>query len=310
MSSAGSSSGVVAATDVQALSSSAKLQLLRDLMQRPARHPSQVLICATHVLTHGGAASEAERFAFMEMAAIAAIDLGRDAQATEHIRNLTRRFGTTSTRVRRLLGLQMEAAGKTDSAMQLYTHILKDHPTEQWCVRRLCAMHRGRGDYKMAIETLKQREVFVDAKENKSFTYAQLFPADEAAARELISLNWLLNNVSECIRYADEIVLFDPANYSHHTRLAELCYAAGQYERSATAYAQSLRLNDGRNNARAFYGLWLVASQLVKAKNSKHASNDNMADASELLEFAATKLRSLYAGSKAASYLDLTLKVQ
>uniref|UniRef100_A0A7S1WAR8 ER membrane protein complex subunit 2 n=1 Tax=Neobodo designis TaxID=312471 RepID=A0A7S1WAR8_NEODS len=305
---AASSSGVISTADVQSLPSSAKQQLLRDLMQRPARHPSQVLICATHVLAHGGAASEAERWAFTEMAAIAAIDLGRDAQATELIRTLRARFGQESTRVRRLIGMQLEAAGSVESAMQLYQAVLKDHPTEQWCVRRLSAIHRSRGDYKLAIEALRQREVYIDPKEkNKTFTYAQLYPTDEAAARELISLHWLLNNVSQCIRFADEVVLFDPANYSHHTRLAELTYADGQYERSANAYAQSLRLNDGRNNARAFYGLWLVASQLVKAKNAKKASGE-LADASQLLEFAATKLRGLYAGSKTVSYLDLTLK--
>jgi tetratricopeptide (TPR) repeat protein len=317
---ASSSSGAPAATsanlDVQKLSTGEKLKFLRDHIVRPTRHPAAVLLCATHVLSRGSL-SDMERAAITEQAILAALDCGHDDQAQDLLRRLTRQFGRTSIRVRRLHGMTLEAAGKADAAMEVYRSVLKDSPTEQYCARRLCAIHRGKGNYKQAIEALKSRPVYIDAKDkNKEYTYAELYPMDEAAVRELISLNWLMSNVSECIRYADEVVLFDPANFLHHTRLAQFCAVAGQLERSATAYAQSLRLNAAKNNARAMYGLWHVASQLVlstKGGGKQHSAAGGESkvarDAAALLEFAAAKLREVYAGHATSSYLDLTLKL-
>lgn len=316
-----SSSMTAAATDAQRLSSAAKLQLLRDHMLRPARHPAVVLLCATQVLKEGGG-SEFERAAITELAVLSALDLGNTDVAEEMFNSLVRKFGRKSVRVQRLIGMQHEAQGQTEAAMKLYQDILREHPTEQFCGRRLCAIQRGRGEYKLAIEALKQTKIYRDPKEDKEFTYAEMYPLDEAAARELIGLNWLVNNVSECIRYADECVLFDAASYLHHVRLAELCCVAGQLERSATAYAQSLRLNDGKNNTRALYGLWHVAQQLVSSSrkrsgnsrsgqvDSHQNSSATVADAAALVEFAETRLRLVYSGAPTLSYLDLTLKAE
>jgi tetratricopeptide (TPR) repeat protein len=312
-SAASSATPVTSATlDVQRLSTAEKIQYLRDSLLRPSRHPAAVLVCAAHVLARGGV-SEAERAAFTELAVLAALDCGQDQQADELLGKLSKQFGRTSVRVRRLQGMALEAKGNYEGAVAVYKQVLLEHPTEQFCGRRMCAHYRGIGQYKQAIECLKSKEVYVDSKEQKSFTYTQIYPMDEAAARELISLHWLVNNVSECVKFADEVILFDGGNFLHFNRLAELCAVAGQAERSATAYAHSLRLNESKNNLRAMYGLWHVASQLVAAKRKTSGSaadgSQVAADAAALLEFAATKLRATYAGSATLSYLDLTLKV-
>lgn len=305
MASTSAASVADATLDASKLSTpAAKLAFLRDCMARPCRRSASVVICAADVLNHSGI-GDAERATITEFAVMAAIDCGQDAKANEWFRGLVRQFGKTSIRVRRLQGMLLEAAGKQSAAAEVYKSVLNDSPVEQYVARRLSAIHRSEGNAKGAIECLKTRGIYRDPKEkDHEFTYSDLFPLDEYAARELLSLNWITCNLTECIRYADELVLFDAANFAHFSRLAELCAIAGQLDRSATAYAHSLRLNPEKNNVRAMYGLLHVANRLIsaKAKECRHSK-----DAAALREFAVARLRAAYAGSKTACHLDLML---
>lgn len=297
--------------DVTKLAVREKLQLLRDNAQRPKRQPEVVLLCATDVLARSSTLSDIERYNLTETAIIAAVDLGQDAKATELFRGLVRKFGSKSVRVRRLQGMLLEAAGKTDNAMEVYRGVLGENPTDPFVARRLCALHRAGGDYRKAAAALESTKVYRDPKEkDREFSYAELHGSDEAAARELVSLYWLMGNVPKCVYYADETVFLDPHNYLHHNRVAEMCYAAGLYERSATSYAQSLRLNDAANNVRAMYGLWLVAQRIAANTRGAAQTHGVAKDAPELVKFAKAKLTAAYGSSPTLSYLDLTMQLR
>ena len=325
-----------APVDVKSLSFKDKLEILRSSVLNPVRRPAQVLLCAADILAnYNSSLTEAERCTIYEQATIAALDCGNDRQAEAYFLYLKNKFGSSSNRVRRLFGLILEARGKVNEARNLYYRVLNDEPVDNFVAKRLCAMYRAEGKISNAIDVLEKNYVFMyppalraegTGKPVQKYSFQDIYPTDEAAYRELISLHWLNWKLSECVRCAEELLLFDPVNYMHHTRVAELYYIDGNLPRALTSYAHSVRLNNSANNIRAMYGVWLIATHFAtitstsaKGRSTKESpqafEESNTAwddapaysDAVAMVEFAEQKLRASMNGSPLMSGLDLML---
>ena len=134
---------------------------------------------------------------------------------------------------------------------------------------------------------------------------------DISAYQELVSLHYLVGNLERCVFYAEEVIMLDPTNHSHYSRLGELLYGCKEYERAAQAYAHSLRLNSDEHNARAAYGLWVVGAEI--AKTQRKGSSPTVGDTSEtsgkhLRQWAVERLRRMYAGRATAAILEMMLQ--
>ena len=300
------------AFDVKHASKARKLEFLREVRTRPVHNPQLVLLCANDILAAGGVGEEI--YAIREQCAIAALECGQHAHAEDCIVSLANKFGKASVRVRKLAGMLLEAKGEIRQAQKVYTEILRDVPSDLFCVKRTVALYKSIGAYDDAIDVLTQRNMYVD-QDGNTLKVLEVHNTDESIYRELLNLYYYTWNLPKAIFYAEEVVMLSPSDYLHHTRHGELCYAARQLERSASSYAQSLRLNDGANNSRAAYGLWLVSMELVKNRHGKgkdtshHTAAQTAAldEAKALHQYSSAKLRSLYAGSSLAPVLDLMI---
>ncbi|KAH8620535.1 hypothetical protein ERJ75_000054700 [Trypanosoma vivax] len=297
---------------VKQLSRKEKRQLLQQYRESGARNSNVVLLLGTDLLAGGvGGISLMELSFIYEQTLIAALDCGRVDTGREYLAHLQKRFGKQSVRVRHLEGLCLEAAGMTSEAGALYRALLKQSPTDDFPVKRLSAMLKSEGKYKMAIEVLEKQLVYLD-EHGEKHTFLELHGGDNAEAyRELSNLHYLCENHTRALYYANEVMMFRSSSYLSHTRLAELYYIVGDYRRCLVEYAQSLRLNDRPNNSRAAYGLWVAANEILrqgKAGTSIGTESDSRTDAAELRSWAERKLLEMYEGSPMLSALEAMLQ--
>ena len=246
--------------------------------QHNCRQPNIIFRLASNLIVHHKSQmSSAELYAIYEVGVQAALDLGNDNVATEWIVVLKQRFGKCP-RVFRLVGLLEEAQGETAKALEHYENCKNEFPNETWPIKRLAALHKSRGKIADAISVLEVKNVYHDKVDEKSFPFRQLHPLDDGSLKELINLHWMNNTPEKAIYYAEELLLLDPHNFLIMSRLGELSYAAGQFERAISSYAQSIRLNPHISNARAALGLWQSCLEWRSrngGKNSKNNSNNS-----------------------------------
>lgn len=243
--------------------------------QHNCRQPNIIFRLASNLIVHHKSQmSSAELYAIYEIGVQAALDLGHDNVATEWIVVLKHRFGKCP-RVFRLVGLLEEAQGETAKALDHYERCKNDFPNETWPIKRIAALHKGKGKYAEAISTLEVKNVYHDKVDEKSYPFRQLHPLDDGSLKELINLHWLNDAAEKAIYYAEELLLLDPHNFLFMSRLGELCYAAGQYERAISSYAQSIRLNPHVSNARAGLGLWQSCLEW-RSKNKNGGNNGKL----------------------------------
>ncbi|ORC87838.1 uncharacterized protein TM35_000202470 [Trypanosoma theileri] len=298
--------------DLKQLSRQQKRQLLQRHRESHTRNANVVFLLGTDLLAGGTSGiSEVELSSIYEQILIAALDCGRVDTARHYLSLLQKRFGKQSVRVRHLEGLCLEAEGATSAAEQLYRGILKDSPTDDFPVKRLSAIFKSDGQLKKAIEVLEQQLVYTDENEEKH-KYLEVHCGDSVPAyRELSNLYYLCEDTQKALYYADEAMLFTANSYLSHTRIAELCYMSGDYNRSLIEYAQSLRLNDHANNSRAAYGLWVTANEVVKqakAAPRRVGGEHSVDEAIELRSWAEKKLLQMYKGSPMLSAVEAMLQ--
>ncbi|KEG06647.1 hypothetical protein DQ04_12931000 [Trypanosoma grayi] len=296
--------------DIKQLSRQQKRQLLQRHRESQTRNANVVLLLGTDLLAGGTSdVSATELAGIYEQVLIAALDCGRVDTARRYLALLQKRFGRQSVRVRHLEGLCLEAAGAAAEAERLYRAILKDAPTDDFAVMRMCAMLKSEGKYRKAIEFLEKQQVYTDENGEKH-TYLEIHRGNSLSAyRELSNLYYLCEDTQMALYYADEAMLFSSSSYLSHTRLAELYYMAGDYKSCLVEYAQSLRLNDHPNNCRAAYGLWVTANEVVRqAKAPPKRTDAEQAEAVELRAWAEKKLLEMYKGSPMLSSVEAMLR--
>ncbi|CUG74828.1 Hypothetical protein, putative, partial [Bodo saltans] len=206
-----------------------------------------------------------------------------------------------------------ESAGDVAKARSIYESILKDSPADAFVVKRFSAMCKAEGRYQDAVEALETTQWYVDEDKNRH-RFLAMHNTDESTYRELLNLHYLMGKWERCVFYAEEVILMSPHAFLNHVRHAEVCYAAKMYERSASAYAHALTLNDAANNARAAFGLWTVAKEILakaKSSGSKNSSDGtavSLEDAQQLRQWAVQRLKALYHGKTMSGALELMLQ--
>ncbi|KPA76089.1 putative mitochondrial hypothetical protein [Leptomonas pyrrhocoris] len=294
--------------DLKQLSRQQKIRLFQDYRASGARNANKILFLATDLLAGGSSGlSSSELYEVYEQVLIASLECGRIENATMYLNLLENRFGKKSVRVSHLRGLCLEAQGKSSEAKKLYEQVLKEMPTNDFCVKRLSAMYKADGHYEAAIRVLEEDLVYTDEDEKKH-TFFEVHRGDSMhTLRELSNLHYLLGNIDKAIFYAEEVLLFDADSYFAHARLAELYYVKRDLPRCVTEYAQSLLFNSEPNNARSAYGLWQTTLEMLRQHQSgvkKLDEEKELAQTQDLHTYAAETLHRMYAGSPMLSALD------
>ncbi|CUG74733.1 Hypothetical protein, putative [Bodo saltans] len=296
---------------LKSLSRSRKVEALRDLRSRPSRNPNAVVLLAAEALAGGSLGDET--YTIHEQYFIACLELGNIEQAGKSLVLLVKQFGNSSIRIQKLHGLRAESAGDIAKARSIYESILKDSPADAFVVKRFSAMCKAEGRYQDAVEALETTQWYVDEDKNRH-RFLAMHNTDESTYRELLNLHYLMGKWERCVFYAEEVILMSPHAFLNHVRHAEVCYAAKMYERSASAYAHALTLNDAANNARAAFGLWTVAKEILakaKSSGSKNSSDGtavSLEDAQQLRQWAVQRLKALYHGKTTSGALELMLQ--
>jgi tetratricopeptide (TPR) repeat protein len=264
------------------------------------RCSSQLLLLTTDILSSFSQASLGdERYAVLELNVITALDCGKVAQAAQSYQTLQKKFGDSSVRVRKLLGLLLEARGDLGKAKDVYESLARDSPHDSFPVKRLAAGLKASGRYADAIRLLEHGTPFID-EDKKQLGLLSVHQRDATIYKELLWLHAVTNNLERAIFYCEELVLLQPTHFVFHTRHAELLYGLRSFERAATCYAHSLRLNGQPNNLRAAYGLWQSCNELLAARTrprGSSSSSEDVEDVKALLQVAVGHLRQMYAGS-------------
>ncbi len=238
------------------------------------RQPRVIFRLASNLIVHHASSmSAAELYNIYEVGAQAALDLGHDNIASDWIIVLKNRFGKCP-RVMRLMGLMEEAQGNSAKAMEHYERARQEFPNEIWPVKRLSALHKSKGRIGDAIAVLESRNVYVDKVDEKSYPFRQLHPLDDGALKELITLHWMNNSADKALFFAEELLLLDPHNFLFLSRVAELCYANGAFDRAISAYSQSVRLNPHSSNCRAVLGLWQSCLEWRRVNGNSNNNNN------------------------------------
>ncbi|KAG5481786.1 hypothetical protein GH5_06728 [Leishmania sp. Ghana 2012 LV757] len=298
--------------DLKQLSRQQKIMLVQNYRASGARNANKMLFLATDLLAGGSSGlSSSELYDVYEQVLIASLECGRIENAMMYLNLLESRFGKKSVRVSHLRGLCLEAQGKIAEAKKLYEQVLKDLPTNDFCVKRLSAIYKSDGHYEEAIRVLEEDLVYTD-EDDKQHTYFEVHRGDALPTyRELSNLHYLLGNIDKAIYYAEECLLFDNESYFSHVRLGELYYMKRDLPRCVIEYSQSLLFNSQQNNSRAAYGLWQVTSEMLRQHQSGARKIENeaeLAQTQDLRTYAAETLRRMYAGTPMLSALDAYLQ--
>ncbi|CAJ1041654.1 Tetratricopeptide repeat/TPR repeat, putative [Leishmania guyanensis] len=298
--------------DLKQLSRQQKITLVQNYRASGARNANKMLFLATDLLAGGSSGlSSSELYDVYEQVLIASLECGRIENATMYLNLLESRFGKKSVRVSHLRGLCLEAQGKIPEAKKLYEQVLKDMPTNDFCVKRLSAIYKSNGHYEEAIRVLEKDLVYTD-EDDKQHTYLEVHCGDALSTyRELSNLHYLLGNIEKAIYYAEECLLLDTESYFAHVRLGELYYMKRDLPRCAIEYSQSLLFNSQQNNSRAAYGLWQVANEMLRQHHSgvKRIEEEAvLTQTQDLRTYAAETLRRMYAGTPMLSALDAYLQ--
>jgi tetratricopeptide (TPR) repeat protein len=306
------------AAEMKALTRNEMIAILRDLRQRPVHAPSLVFWCGMHVLVECPAALGNDLYNVYEQVLIAALECNNTQKAEWCLAALIKKFGVKeSLRLRRLAGMMQEANDDFEKAMQIYRSILSEAPGDQFCVRRMSAMCKSRGDIEGAIKVLESNDVY-SSKDVKASTYLDLHTCDVVVYRELYALYLELWRLDKASYYSEEVILHEPHVFINYTRHGEVLASAGHTERAIQAFSHSLELNSGANNVRALYGLWAVVLQELQSKKQTDRAGNAVAPSTSaasnstksLFTWCGTKLRALYAGSPQEPKVDLMLQIR
>jgi len=232
----------------------------------------------------------------VEQVLIAAIDLHDQTLGERCYEYLKGRFGNKSLRVRRLLGLGLEADGDYEEAEKLYNNLLQENPACSFALKRKhCLLKAQVGREMDAMDALK--------------TYLEKFPSDASAWQQMYEACMDVGDYKSAAFCMEELVLSSPLDAQLHCTLGEV-YASisgpGVLDNLRLArkhLAQSLDLDSSTQNIRAFYALIACASSFITelCRSNKKAvekiSKEEELVAMELIKYGSDKLITIYSKS-------------
>jgi len=181
---------------------------------------------------------------------LAALDAHDGAARKECLVALMNKF-PGSTRVGILNGMGLEAAMKYNEALDVFSEIIKEDPSNQHAHKRKVCVLKAQGETEKAISALN--------------LYLKTFASDASAWDELCELYQAAGKYSLAKFCLEELLLLNPENYAHHLHYAEILYTLKQFTEARAYFAQALELKP-RNNLRSLYGLCVCIR--VKGKNN------------------------------------------
>ncbi|KAI8097682.1 TPR repeat protein 35 [Halteromyces radiatus] len=192
-----------------------------------------------------------------EQICIAALDVDDQNLANVCIDHLQKRFGESSLRFRRLLGMRHEAAGRLDEAQQVYDSILQEDETHMLASKRQIALFKTRNKDQEAVEALTK--------------YLDTYYDDFEGWLELCELYLTKYMYEQAAFCCEEMILLQPTNHIVYLKYAEILYTLQHYSLALKHYCKVLELCT--DHVRALYGLHLCASKLLKDTEVQHAGN-------------------------------------
>eukprot|EP00981_Chlorochromonas_danica_P006278 scaffold1348_cov184-Ochromonas_danica.AAC.5 len=285
------------AKDPKSLSTSFVRKVLKELRKSKVTRSDIVLLWGPKLLS---GESYIDVWNLHEQICIAAIDQGNFSLAAETITKLKKQF-LNSHRVVRLHGMLLEAQGKYKEALNVYDEILKDDLANVAAMKRKASIHKAQGNVSGQIEEINN--------------ILKIFPGDGGSWAELGEVYLSQCDYPAAIHCFEELVLLDPRNAHHHSRLAEALYSLGEIESVRDArrhYTISLNFQAGKYNLRALYGL-VAACKTIQRLDRPSSSNQETAAAADqetkvneqLLSFAKEQLESLSEDNKSNGALAL-----
>lgn len=149
------------------------LCLLKYIRANRLRESRIVVEYGSFALRSFGSSLGDEKFTLCEQVFIAALDTGDDGLATECLSQLLGQF-KNSGRVKRLVGMELEAKGEFEEAIKIYNALLEENPANVSVMKRKICILKGQGKIKDAIRELN---IFIEQ-----------YQADPTAWQELADL--------------------------------------------------------------------------------------------------------------------------
>lgn len=177
-----------------------------------------------------------------EQAAIAALECGASEFAQSLIREIARKF-PTSSRTRRLQGMFWEASGVTEKAQEIYSSHLRSNPSDEIILKRQVAIQKTLGNTQAAIEALR--------------SYVSIFSGDHEAWEELSDLYLSLGQYKQALFCLEELLMFMPTNSEYLVRTADILFILGGpsgLKLARSYYAKAVEVSNGKD-VRALYGI-------------------------------------------------------
>ncbi|CDJ38021.1 TPR Domain containing protein, putative [Eimeria tenella] len=160
--------------------------------------PALCLSYGKELLDRFAAALKDEVYAVYETVYLAALTLNEPAVYERCYNALVARWGSSSKRLRGLLMLQQEAAGKHQQAIRLLADYLQQHHGDVGARRRVVATYRIQGNYKSCISFL--------------ISHLREYAGDKEAWHELAEVYIHLMLLQQAAFVWEELLMRDPNN--------------------------------------------------------------------------------------------------
>jgi len=289
-------------------SSAAEIKDLLQAMKKDKTPRSDIIVkYGGYMLERYSSELGSDIWQLYEDVAIAALDEDDAKLADSCVKRLKGRFGETSMRVRRLIGMQCEASGKFAEAKRIYESVLEENPANQLVKKRLVSILCAQGKRKEAIATLVE--------------HIKLCANDMFAWQKLAILYVSVGAYENAAFCYEELMTLAPREPLYHTMYAELVYAIGRDDpeklRTARQYfslSVDSKFQGTSSNTRALVGIAMSAAALskvsaIKKTKEKSSSEDKKLNAA-LHKFSLENLRKAYASSPVAAYAMRVLERQ
>ncbi|PVU94723.1 hypothetical protein BB561_002310 [Smittium simulii] len=167
--------------------------------------------------------------------------------ATTCINALTIKF-PKSTRVKKLVGMEFEAKGQHNQALEKYNELLEIDPSNSVILKRKLATLLSVGE---ALEAIKSLVKYID-----------IFPNDSDAWIKLCELYLNEHMYAQAAFCVEELIILAPSNNYYYLKYAEIQYTLGNVDTALSYYLKVTQLS--RDNLHGFYGVKLCTGRLLK----------------------------------------------
>ncbi|KAF9290745.1 ER membrane complex subunit 2 [Mortierella alpina] len=260
-------------------------KVLQDLRASAERKPDVVVRLGKPLVESGAVKKlDADAWLVYEQVAIAALDTGDDVLAQKCIQALEDKF-PGSARVRRLHGMQLEAAGKLTEAGEIYKAILNEDETNVLAAKRQVMLLRAMGLPSEAIGALVK--------------YLDINYTDFEGWLQLANLYLDELMYAQAAFCMEEVLMLQPQNHIFHLKYAEILYTQENIPLALKQFCRVVELC--KDHVRGLYGIKLCTSRLLNAAPSKNPAATSQEDLTAIDLLATERLIAVYGSGAAAA---------